>query len=362
MARTAMQEQFGDVIDTAIGGDYALRLPAGYPGCVRFYVLRPSGSVNVTLPVAVYCRMGGIPSFTIANINGGGSTLTVKGVLGTTIGTIPANAVAHVYCVNTDSVEGIWTMRTFSGAVVGAVGEPPGLVAFTVEVGTTQQYNLRDYVDANLDYDGVSVAYVTCNVNGVIGSDNPYVPAFYTGAWPAGSIVHLNIGLGSYIAGKGGDGGRGGDKVGLLAQNGGPGGIGMWIRANTTLVNNGTIMGGGGGGAATAHDGPYGGQGGGGGAGRPGGRGGDGGTGDGGANGIAGGVGSLIQGGIGGHGVYGTTTPFIAGNGGGPGTAGLTTSSTSSIPGTAGDAIQVYTGFTLTKTVAGTILGAETTL
>lgn len=350
MGHTAALEQFGDVVDATLSSDTFLRLPSGVQGIARFYVYRPkSDNIVVTLPDATLCRVGG-PVYTIANLNDSSYGILLKNSAGTTIIKIASKNVVQVFLVdNSDSV-GTWATRA-SSATEGTVVEVPGLVAYTVTVGTQQNFDLRAYIDANTDYDGTSPCHVTCTVQGVIGSDSINDPAFTFGTWPTDSYMTLIVSLGSFISGRGGDGGRGGDvPTGLLSSPGSDGGPALRVTIDATLVNNGVIQGGGGGGDGRAYSGTKGGNGGGGGAGRPGGSSGAGGSGT--YPGQAGGLGSLLLGGPGGvNGIatdgYDGGTPGVDGGGG-----------TSS----AGDAIQTLTGFTLTKTVAGTILGDEVTL
>src|SRR5688572_24505644 len=86
MARTAAEEHFGCSVDKTISAHYSLRLPWGPGGC-RFYRLRPSvAALDVILPDATRCHVGGLPTYVIAN--SGSHTLTFKDSAGTTLGTI----------------------------------------------------------------------------------------------------------------------------------------------------------------------------------------------------------------------------------------------------------------------------------
>ena len=66
------------------------------------------------------------------------------------------------------------------------------------------------------------------------------------GSWPSGSVMNLTINSGSYIIGKGGQGGNGEGYGGTFVGSGG--GAALIINIPTAFINNGVICGGGGGG------------------------------------------------------------------------------------------------------------------
>lgn len=92
-------------------------------------------------------------------------------------------------------------------------------------------------------WDGVSTVnpIVTIEANAIVYSTSIAIPAFTTGALPAGStctIINKNA-----ILGKGGAGGNANDRI--PPQNGG---TALQLTVPTTITNYGTIGGGGGGG------------------------------------------------------------------------------------------------------------------
>jgi len=183
----------------------------------------------------------------------------------------------------------------------------------------------------------------------IIGATTIANFALDTGNWPTGATITLQLDIGAYIVGKGGDGADIGPANGS-GIDGGDGGGAMVLNHPMTLVNNGIIGGGGGGGGSTgvlvAGQGiVIGGGGGGGGAGYDVGLGGAG----------IGQNGTTETGGTGGA----IANPAIYGGSGGDlgqdGTVGV-----SSLPvgakGLAGAAID-KNGYTLTQTVTGDIRG-----
>jgi hypothetical protein len=85
---------------------------------------------------------------------------------------------------------------------------------------------------------------------------NVSLPAFASGNLPAGSVINLNIAVGSVLSGSGGLGGEGGtfnvrgnDHSYTPSTGGFPGGGAISTSVPTTIINNGIIGGGGGGGA-----------------------------------------------------------------------------------------------------------------
>lgn len=90
------------------------------------------------------------------------------------------------------------------------------------------------------------------NISGglIIGSTSTSTPAFDVGSFPTGSVIYLNIGSGTYIVGRGGNGGNRVSGAGGqgASKPGGAGGPALKTRQTLYLNNAGTIGGGGGGG------------------------------------------------------------------------------------------------------------------
>lgn len=127
-------------------------------------------------------------------------------------------------------------------------GTTPALI---IDVyGTNYDFNLRNAV-LNSGWNGSSPISIICNVYGYMLASSTGVYAFYTGSYPAGSNLTLNVLGGAVIAGRGGAGGIGapsgvcGCVPGNPGQQGGPG---LILQTPTWLYNYGTISGGGGGG------------------------------------------------------------------------------------------------------------------
>lgn len=215
---------------------------------------------------------------------------------------------------------------------------PPGGGFSIVISADTDDYNLRSAVD-DLGYDGAAATTVNVVVDAgvIIGATSTATSAFDVGAFPAGSVINLEI-IGR-IQGRGGDGG-----IGTYGSTPGePGGTAFKTAVPINISGpDGKIWGGGGGGGGGgyAHEGTYNNGGGGGGAGYGGGTGGPA---------LAGGLGAA--GGLPGEdstkSSYGAGGASIShagagGDGGNPGTAGqqgLTgTGAIANYPGAAGGA------------------------
>lgn len=363
MGNTAIDEQFGGSDDTtySLGGIYTLRLPSGVNGC-RLYVARPTVvGVTLRMPSPSRCSTGGAPIFVI--INKGTQTLTVTSNGGITIGTIAAGNAWEIWLPQ----EGVDTWLPIGPFPVSSSGNLNGnrkVFDVTYTASSTTVTRVRNDVARQYGYvgaDGPAAVSVTIKSGVVLGGGTPTGASFGTGSWPAGSTMLITLEPGAFIAGRGGAGGRGQDTAGNGMTAGGDGGLAMDIRVNAALVNNGTIQGGGGGGGAgllrTLSGITYPGGSGGGGAGA------DPGAGGGVVNGnsaTAGQPGSFTAGGL-----AGTAGGYVGGVGGAPGALGGNgaPSGGGSSRGAAGVAITVNTssGYSLTKLVNGTILGAETT-
>jgi len=208
------------------------------------------------------------------------------------------------------------------------------------------------------------------NIDGglTIGSSSTSTPAITTSGIPAGSILYLTIGSGTYVVGKGGVGGNAipGSSGSSNVKAGTAGGTALYTRITTYLTNNGTIGGGGGGGggggvtngSGQAYD-DYTGAGGGG-AGNAVGAGGS----TAGNLSNVGGSGTLTTGGSGSAwqssgGSSEQQTGSYGGNGGNLGSAGSngTPYQTHNVGGAAGYAIDGVSY--ITKKTAGTITGSE---
>lgn len=364
MARTALQEHFGDSVDAVITSNYRLRLPYGVTGAARFYALRPSVvGLDVTLPVATYCAaaVGGSPTFTVANL--GSETLTLKNQGGTAVATIAAGSVLQVFLIDASTTDGTWITRTSTGAVESSALANQ-VDEFTLSLQSGVDVNLRDLCDQQ-GYDGVLPARVTATLEplgsatvAVIGSSSNLTAALSTGTFPAGSIVLLTIGAGAYVCGRGGNGGIGGNPAPIIAPgNGQAGGLALDVEADLVLTNYGKIRGGGGGGGGGDYVGATTGPGGGGGAGYQGSSGGASGTGSSVGAGYGGNIDNFGPGGSVNGGASGA-----GGDGGAPGAAGGIPSISGGTAGAAGTSIQKLASITLTKLVAGTIDGPEVTV
>lgn len=371
MSRTAYDEWFGGSAAVAISGGSPtayLPLPFGAGGARLFDLTVTTAGGVLRLPDVARLTPGGRPQCSIWHHSGNNVDVKTRDGVTLVMGGMPTGYVHDFYLMP----DGTWWHE--SAAVVAGTpysAQPSFELRFTAT--TDEGINLRDLIDAQFGYDGSYAVDLRVILDGaVIGAPDRATPAFRTGTWPTGSKLLLVLMAGSYIAGKGGAGGRGGDAgTGLLAQPGDAGGIGLAIEVDTNLLNRGTIAGGGGGGGGGASW-PYGylgggGDGGGGGAGygySAGGRGGNGqyvgpvSNGDVTPPGNSGLDGSLgVPGGVViGNAQHGTAPQSEwAGGGGTPGADGDVGASGG---GAGGAAIAVYGGVTLTQVVVGTILGA----
>jgi len=409
MGNTAIDEQRGGSVDVTLGSPtvYQAGLPSG-PGGVRLYVVRPTvAGSSFRLPNPNYCTVGAEPVCVV--INKGTQSIDITNFGGTLITSLAANRAIEAYLL----IVGVDLWSPIGPFVVSSSGglngnRKPFEVVYTAS--STTRTNVRTDVAKQYGYvgaDGPAAVAVTIKSGVVLGGGTPTGASFGTGGWPAGSTMLITLESGAFIAGAGGAGGRGADINGAGVGAGGDGGLAMNVLVNAALINNGTIQGGGGGGggaarrlinsvwlpggsgglamdvrvnAALINNGTIqGGGGGGGGAARrlinsvflPGGSGGGGAGANPGAGGgivnsnnaTIGQAGSFTAGGLAGDaggyqgGVGGA--PGALGGNGAPGTAGG-----GGARGAAGTAIQVLAsgGFSLTKIVAGTITGAETSI
>ena len=109
--------------------------------------------------------------------------------------------------------------------------------------GDIYNANLRDiYNNLFPAPDATTQVKIIIDTSVKVGSLSTGVYAVDTGSWPAGAIVTLEVNIGSFLVGRGGDGGTG------ASAQGGAGGGALILNHDLTLVNNGTILGGGGGG------------------------------------------------------------------------------------------------------------------
>jgi hypothetical protein len=349
---TAETEWFGDGDDVILSADYKLRPGSGLPGCCRFYVLRPTSLLlSAILPDARVCQVSSY--LTVANH--GSASLTIKDTSGTTITTVDIGHAATVWLQANATSAGVWVVidsTSVLGTSLVSAREPIDIV---ISESNAEGIDLRQWA-MSLGYTSTITPYavrVTVLPGVTLGSQSPNAAALGTGTWPVGSTILLVLSEGSTISGAGGDGGNGGSASGaILPQNGADGGVGLLVEWNTSLFNYGRIQGGGGGGGGVSASNPIPGGGGGGGAGYT--------PGDGGLAGAEisglqsqshGSAGSLLGGGYPG-GFISTTQGF----GGAPAMPGL---ASGGLGGAAGEAIMVLSTVTLTKFVAGTIVGAE---
>lgn len=369
---TALEEMRGGSVDATIAsGDYRCRLDSGPGGC-RLYVVRPqTAGCTFTLPNPAYIRAGAEANFVV--INKGPNSISIRSNGATPIYTLATDRAVEVRII-AQGVD-LWAL---SGPYVVSSGtalngdRKPFEIAYTAS-NASAQTRVRNDIAQQYGYvgaDGPAAVMVTIKANVVLGGGTATTASFDTGGWPAGTTMTIMMESGSYIAGRGGNGGAGQNAQTLGAgtpASGGNGGPAMYVRCNSALISMGTIGGGGGGGygglARPTSSPSYAGGGGGGGAGVPGGIGANGGLNMAGqqtAN-TRGQDGTLTAGGLGGAAESGNTSAGGPGRfGGGLGASGQAGGFGTS--GSAGPAIQTLTGFTLTKITAGTILGAEVTV
>lgn len=106
-----------------------------------------------------------------------------------------------------------------------------------------QNITLRTLYDANFSTpDASTKAKFVVSSGVIIGSSSVSTEAVNTGSWPAGATVTLQVNSGAFIVGKGGDGDT------ISGSGGEAGGDALHLAYDLTLVNNGVIGGGGGGG------------------------------------------------------------------------------------------------------------------
>lgn len=361
MARTAYDEHFGRSLALTVTGTVQLPAPSGIGGVRLFSLSAASDGYDVKLPDARDCLLGTPMTVHVTR------TFDLQDGNGGALVTLTANQVAECWLLANTTKAGTWAVQVTSGAVL-AGGVTIGRIVYDLRFDDDRRdFNLLGHL-LSIGYDNTTpiAARVTLGANVVFGASATYSWGFATNYFPAGSTLLLILETNATITGHGGDGGRGGHyMIGIPgAFNGSAGGAAFRVEMNTALINGGYIQGGGGGGGGGGGTNPWllplqAGGGGGGGAGyRPG---------LGGGEGFGGGATAGLPGGLnvaggGGSGYY------AGGPGGGPGqrgTPGRMYSTPGPVPygdgGEAGDAIQRWTSATLTKIVAGTILGAETT-
>lgn len=200
-----------------------------YPNSLSFSNIETEFGGLAGPPVAPATRMsislsnyysGGtyVPANTIGGLNGGSVAIPTSGAI--SVGNFHNSQKAFVFNVTYSGT------RTDTNARADAIAAgwnqtAPIIINCTVATGailqasTTANYGLQVY-----------------------------------GSWPSGSVMNLTITSGSYILGKGGQGGGG---EGWVTTNGGNfvgagGGPALIINIPTAFINNGVICGGGGGG------------------------------------------------------------------------------------------------------------------
>lgn len=363
---TALEEMRGGSVDATIAsGDYRCRLDSGPGGC-RLYVVRPqTAGCTFTLPNPAHIRPGAEANFVV--INKGPNSISIRSNGATPIYTLAANRAVEIRIavqdVDTWVLAGPYVVS--SGTALNGSRKPYEL---TYTASNTKPTLIDLDLGNQFGYrrsDGPVALQVTIKSNVVLGSDNAAGYAVYTGAYPAGSTMLMILESGAIITGAGGTGGTGqtASATGMTAGTNGGGALAVYC--NTTLVNGGRVQGGGGGGGGAArrlNNSVYlpGGSGGGG-AGALAGNGGPA-IGNPADPSTAGQAGSLL---IAGNGGQTNISGAQGGQGGGPGqngSAGQAGATAGAAGGSSGAAIGTATGFTLTKLVAGTILGSEITL
>ena len=114
--------------------------------------------------------------------------------------------------------------------------------------GDAKNINLRSIYDgwSVTPPDGTTVVKFTIEGGANIGSSDVGAYSLDTGSWPPGAIVTLQVNTGSFVVGKGGNGGY--DVFGSPNEFAENGGDGIILNHALTIINNGVIGGGGGGG------------------------------------------------------------------------------------------------------------------
>jgi hypothetical protein len=360
---------WGGYYDHSAGTTITAPLPSGVPGAARFLANTGVGGV-IELPDARLLPVGGpiyvVWAETNCSVNNG-----ARG----TLATLTLDQVGKFFLLDNSTEAGTWIVETTTGA--HSTAQTIAVDEFTIEFGPGLNLaaNIRTMCD-QLGYEGTDPARVNVFVGpqgsatvGAVGSTSTSIPGMRTGTFPAGSKIILTVLENGYITGRGGRGGEGqpitggttGSPTYGTVGDGEDGGDGLHVECDTILFNYGRIQGGGGGGAGGDASGSISGPGGGGGAGHKFGPRGPTGTippnqGFGfGGNAL---IGVLNEGGLGG-GVNNGAPAGTGGTGGGPGQNGNAASPSGGVVGTAGFAIRVAAGVTLTKAVAGTIEGFE---
>lgn len=363
MARTALDEQFGGSTAATISSAYQLPVPSGVPGAKRMFHFDSGIGASVVLPDATsfpHC-VGGDPCYTLFCT--GSLPLDVEDDDGNVLVTMAIDSSAKFYLTDASTAAGSWVIKTTTGISVGA-SATTGLEEYTVSLQSGVDVNLRELL-VQQGYDGIDPVFINASLYAsntssiaVMGSSSTSEYALSTGSFPAGSSMLLTLGSGVYICGRGGDGGNG--TIGVTAAtDGSDGGTALRLEIDTTLVSYGSILAGGGGGggdttvAATNYA-P--GPGGGGGAGYEVSAGGSSSNAS-----MSGGAGGLLTSGFAG-GTHSSGAFGLGGEGGAHGSAGGSPQYGIAVGGSAGDAIHILTGVTLTKQVAGTITGSEVTV
>lgn len=135
--------------------------------------------------------------------------------------------------------------------------DDPTIKVVPIDVDT-ENFNLRTAY-LQLYSETLSGDTVICEVRSgvVVTSANTSQPAWATGnGWPSGVTLQLRIEPGSFVVGRGGNGGTArsdGFVQRSFAQSGESGGSGMSIQATISIQNDGVIGGGGGGGGGAAN-------------------------------------------------------------------------------------------------------------
>jgi hypothetical protein len=336
------------------GGFVNLPTPGRHDGSCRHYRVNLSANSQVILPSAAHCGPG--ESVSIYNTSASHTVSAYDIAAGFVFGVLPKTLVEFFLIDAGAGFAGTWAVRDTS------IVEGPILTMDRVPLEHTiledvTDLNVRELFDS-LGYDGAKPASVMLTLgrsgrNYIIGVNNADC-ALDSGTWLAGTT--LSIFNYSLVTGRGGRGGRGGDVApGLLATAGSDGNHGMRLRVKTSIANFGSIRGGGGGGGGGSASATESGSGGGGGAGHLLSEGGD--------------QGSATTGSAGSRGVDGGA--FSPGGGGNPGSAGAGGSGgaagsagqagTGASGGAAGFSILRLSSVTVTKVVAGSIIGAEGT-
>ncbi|MCA8949438.1 MAG: hypothetical protein KDE27_08035, partial [Planctomycetes bacterium] len=250
MPHTAMHEHFGGSLMRTIGASEPLPLPFK-PGCARLcYYTASTTGLQVQTPDARRLTPGSRPQYLVC-CDPGGDDIDVYDGSGSPIDALTGGECLELILADNATAAGTWLARKFTFAAGTPLATNRQPLSFRFDTPRNDLAMLYHAQAHGWDGESPVALMVTIGAGVVIGSSssNPADAALWIGGFPTGSTVVLMLEAGSYVSGRGGAGGRGGDAPsGLLAMNGLPGGLALSLGHPTALVSYGTIQGGGGGG------------------------------------------------------------------------------------------------------------------